>query len=217
MTVDIWSDVRCPFCYIGKHKFEAALEQFTHRDEVEVHWHSFQLDPTIETQPEISTLDYFVRVKNVSKDQAREMFKGAQQMAADIGLKMELDTTVVANSYRAHLLIQLSKEKGLADQLEEALFRAHFAEGKNIDDPKVLIEIAELAGLNKQQAEEALRSEDLAYAVKQDEMQAQQIGVRGVPFFVFDNQYAVSGAQPAETFLEIMEKIKNESGTRKQE
>ncbi len=215
MTVDIWSDVRCPFCYIGKHKFEAALEQFAHKDEVEVHWHSFQLDATIETHPEISTLDYFIRTKNVSEDQAREMFKGAQQMAADTGLEMDLDTTVVANSYRAHLLIQLSKEKGVANELEEALFRAHFVDGKNIDDPKVLIDIAESAGLDKQQAEEALRSEDLAYAVKQDEMQAQQIGVRGVPFFVFNNKYAVSGAQPAETFLEIMEKIKNEATTKK--
>lgn len=215
MTVDIWSDIRCPFCYIGKHKFEAALEQFAHKDEVEVHWHSFQLDPTIETQPEISTLDYFVRVKNVSEDQAREMFRGAQQMAVDTGLKMDLDTAVVANSYRAHLLIQLAKEKGCANQLKEALFRAHFVEGKNIDDPKVLLQIAGSAGLDKQQAEIGLESEELAYAVKQDEMQAQQIGVRGVPFFVFDHKYAVSGAQPAETFLEIMEKIKKEAPTKK--
>lgn len=215
MTVDIWSDIRCPFCYIGKHKFEAALEQFAHKDEVEVHWHSFQLDPTIETQPEISTLDYFVRVKNVSEDQAREMFKGAQQMAVDTGLKMDLDTAVVANSYKAHLLIQLAKEKGCANQLKEALFHAHFVEGKNIDDPKVLLQIAESAGLDKHQAETGLGSEELAYAVKQDEMQAQQIGVRGVPFFVFDHKYAVSGAQPSETFLEIMEKIKKEAPTKK--
>lgn len=215
MTVDIWSDIRCPFCYIGKHKFEVALEQFSHKDEVEVHWHSFQLDPTIETQPEINILDYFVRVKKVSEDQAREMFRGAQQMAVDTGLKMDLDNAVVANSYKAHLLIQLAKEKGCANQLKEALFRAHFVEGKNIDDPKVLLQIAESAGLDKQQARIGLESEELAYAVKQDEMQAQQIGVRGVPFFVFDQKYAVSGAQPAETFLEIMNKIKDEAPTKK--
>ncbi len=214
MTVDIWSDVRCPFCYIGKHKFEAALDQFAHKDKVEVHWHSFQLDPSIQTRPEISTLEYFIRVKNVSEEQAREMFNSAQQMAADTGLKMDLDRTVVANSFRAHLLLQLSKKMGLANELEEALFKAHFTEGKNIDDPKVLIEIAETTGLDKEEAEEALSSEDFAYAVKQDEMQAQQIGVRGVPFFVFNNKYAVSGAQPAEAFLEILEKTNNELHTK---
>lgn len=138
-------------------------------------------------------------------------------MAAETGLQMDLDTAVVANSYKAHLLIQLAKEKGLANELEEALFRAHFSEGKNIDDPNVLVEIAESAGLDTQQAKEALESEELAYAVKQDEMQAQQIGVRGVPFFVFDNKYAVSGAQPTEAFLEVLEKTKNEASTENQE
>jgi predicted DsbA family dithiol-disulfide isomerase len=210
MTVDIWSDVRCPFCYIGKHKFEAALEKFAHKKEVEVQWHSFQLDPSLQTQPELSTLDYFVRVKNVSKDQAREMFQGAQEMAANTGIKMDLDTAVVANSYRAHLLIQLAKEKGRANELKEGFFQAHFAEGKNIDDPKVLVNLAETAGLNAKDAEEALNSEEFAYCVKQDEMQAQQIGVTGVPFFIFENKYAVSGAQPSETFLEILEKTYRE-------
>lgn len=211
MTVDIWSDVRCPFCYIGKHKFEAALEKFPNKDTVKVNWHSFQLDPTIKTSPGLSTLDYFTQVKNVSKEDALQMFNRMETMASENGLTIDSNSTVLANSFRAHLLIQLAIQKGLANELEEALFKAHFSEAKNIDDQETLVEIAVSAGLDSQEATDALTSEELAYAVKQDEMQAQQIGVRGVPFFVFDNKYGVSGAQPTETFLEILEKAWQEN------
>lgn len=211
MTVDIWSDVRCPFCYIGKHKFEAALEKFPNKDTVKVNWHSFQLDPTITTSPGLSTLDYFTQVKNVSKEDALQMFNRMEAMASENGLTIDSNSTVLANSFRAHLLIQLAIQKGLANELEEALFKAHFSEAKNIDDQETLVEIAVSAGLDSQEATDALTSEELAYAVKQDEMQAQQIGVRGVPFFVFDNKYGVSGAQPTETFLEILEKAWQEN------
>lgn len=211
MTVDIWSDVRCPFCYIGKHKFEAALEKFPNKDTVKVNWHSFQLDPTIKTSPGLSTLDYFTQVKNVSKEDALQMFNRMEAMASENGLTIDSNSTVLANSFRAHLLIQLAIQKGLANELEEALFKAHFSEAKNIDDQETLVEIAVSAGLDSQEATDALTSEELAYAVKQDEMQAQQIGVRGVPFFVFDNKYGVSGAQPTETFLEILEKAWQEN------
>lgn len=210
MTIDIWSDVRCPFCYIGKRKFETALEQFPHKDSVKVNWHSFQLDPNLRTQPEISTLDYFTEVKNVSEEQALEMFRNVEKMASESGLQIDPNSSVVANSFRAHLLLQLAKEKGRANELKEALFKAHFSEAKNIDDKEALVEIALSAGLDREEAEDALTSEEYAYAVKQDEMQAQQIGVRGVPFFVFENKYGVSGAQPAETFLEVLEKAWND-------
>ena len=207
MTIDIWSDVRCPFCYIGKRKFETALEQFPHKERVKVNWHSFQLDPNLRTQPGISTLDYFIEAKNVSKEQALEMFGNVERMAAETGLEIDPNKSIVANSFKAHLLIQLAKEKSKADEIEEELFKAHFSEGKNIDDEDTLIEIAASAGLGRKEVQEALQSEELAYAVKQDEMQAQQIGVRGVPFFVFENKYGVSGAQPSETFLEVLEKV----------
>ncbi|MFD2518968.1 DsbA family oxidoreductase [Salinimicrobium flavum] len=212
ITIDIWSDVRCPFCYIGKRNFEDALAQFEYRKKTEVIWHSFQLDPKIRTRPGISALDYFVEEKNISREQAQEMFQNAQKMAVDAGLEMDLETSVVANSYRAHLLIQLAKSKGVANEIEEALFKAHFSEAKNIDEESVLLEVAASAGIESDEAAEALTSESLAYEVKQDEMQAQNIGVRGVPFFVFDNKYGVSGAQPAETFLEVLNKTWQESG-----
>lgn len=207
MTVDIWSDVRCPFCYIGKHKFESALKEFNHKDKVEVRWHSFQLDPTIKTSPELSTLDYFTQVKNVSKEQALEMFRNMEAMARESGLKIDSNSTVLANSFRAHLLIQLAIQKGFANEVEEALFIAHFSEAKNIDDEETLVEIGISAGLAEQEVKNALTSEELSYAVKQDEMQAQQIGIRGVPFFVFNNKHGVSGAQATETFREVLAKV----------
>ncbi|SDL58855.1 Predicted dithiol-disulfide isomerase, DsbA family [Salinimicrobium catena] len=206
MTVDIWSDIRCPFCYIGKRNFETALEKFPEKEKIEVNWHSFQLDPNLETRPDLSTLDYFVQVKNVTKEQAQEMFSNVKQMAADTGVQIDPNSSVLANSYRAHLLLQLAIQKGKANQLKEKLFQAHFSEAKNIDDEQTLVDIAVAAGLDQQEAENALTSEELGYAVKQDEMQAQQIGVRGVPLFVFNDKYAVSGAQPAETFLEVLQK-----------
>ena len=213
MQVDIWSDVRCPFCYIGKRNFETALEKFEHKDEVEVEWHSFQLDPTIKSNPRMSTVDYFVKVKNVSKEQARQMFSGAQKMGKEAGLQMNLENTVLANSLNAHKIIQLAKERGKANEIEEALFRVHFTETKDIDDEDVLVTTASSVGIEEAEAREALRSHKYADAVKQDEVQAQNIGVRGVPFFVFDNKYAVSGAQPAEAFLDVLQKLKAEKSS----
>ncbi|WP_156879278.1 DsbA family oxidoreductase [Salinimicrobium xinjiangense] len=213
ITVDIWSDVRCPFCYIGKRHLEQALEKFENKDEVKVEWHSYQLDPNLETRPEISTIDYFVTAKNVSEEQAREMIAGAQKMGNDSGLEWDLENTVLANSFRAHQVIQLAKEKGLGNEIEEAFFKAYFSEGKNIDDEETMVETAESIGLASEEVREALKNESYSYAVKQDEMQARNIGVRGVPFFVFNNKYAVSGAQPSTAFLEVLQKVKQEQTT----
>lgn len=210
ITVDIWSDVRCPFCYIGKRHFEQALNKFENKEDVKVEWHSFQLDPNLETRPEISIIEYFIQTKNVSEEQAKQMMAGASKMGVESGLEWDLEKVVLANSFKAHQLIQLAKEKGLGDEIEEALFKAHFSESKNIDDENALLEIAESIGIPSIEVRKALDNESYAYAVKQDEMQAQNIGVRGVPFFVFNNKYAVSGAQPAETFLEILQKVEQE-------
>lgn len=206
MKVDIWSDIRCPFCYIGKRKFEKALEQFENKEDVEVTWHSFQLDPTLKTQPEVGLIDYFTKAKGISREQAIQMFSRAKDMAAETGLEFNMDSLIVANSYRSHQLLQFAKSKGLGDEVKEALFEAQFTEGKNIDDRQTLIKIAAGVGLDKKETEEILDSEKFAYQVKQDEMAAKNIGVQGVPFFVFNNKYAVSGAQAPETFLEVLEK-----------
>ena len=206
MEIKIWSDVRCPFCYIGKKKFEAALENFPHKDKVEVVWKSFQLDPTLKTDTNISTLDYFVKTKGVSIEQARQMFSGATQMARETGLEFNLEESIQANSFMAHRLIQLAKSRNVGNEIEEALFKAHFEEAKNIDDNEVLVQVATSIGMNAQEVENTLVSDAFAYEVKQDEMEARNIGVRGVPFFVFDDTYAVSGAQSSEVFLQNLEK-----------
>ena len=217
MKVKIWSDVRCPFCYIGKKKFEAALAKFPQQEQVEIEWKSYQLDPHLKTDPNLSTLEYFMQTKGVSEEQARQMFQGATNMAAEVGLNFKLETSVTANSFMAHRLIQMAKSTVLGNEIEEALFKAHFEDAKNIDDAEVLLEVATSIGMDADEVKTMLESDDFAYDVKQDEMEARNIGVRGVPFFVFDDKYAISGAQPSETFLQTLEKAWEESKPKKTE
>ena len=206
MEIKIWSDVRCPFCYIGKKKFEAALEKFAEKDKVQVVWKSFQLDPSLKTDTTTSTLDYLVKTKGVSEAQVRQMFSGAASMGKEAGIELNIENGVPANSFMAHRLIQFAKSKGLGNEIEEALFKAHFEQTKNIDDISELINVATTIGMDPDEVRKTLESDAFAYEVKQDEMEAQNIGVRGVPFFVFNDKYAISGAQPSEAFLETLEK-----------
>src|SRR5690554_1179443 len=141
MEINIWSDVRCPFCYIGKKNFEKALEQFPQKDQIKVVWRSFELDPSLKTQPETSTVDYFVQSKGVSREQATQMLGHATNMAREVGLTFDFDKAVLANSFNAHRLIQMAKSKDLGNEIEEALFEAHFTDGVNIDDIESLIKI----------------------------------------------------------------------------
>lgn len=205
MKVDIWSDVRCPFCYIGKRKFEMALEQFSHKDAVEIEWHSFELDPDAETKPTINSYDYLAEKKGKTREWAVEMHDHITQVAAEVGLGFNFDKAVVANSFNAHRLIQLAKFNGLDNEVEEQLFIAHFINGQNIDDHAVLIQTGMSAGLEKMAIEEMLNSYEFSNEVRADEQIAQQIGITGVPCFVFDQKLAVSGAQAPETFLGAME------------
>lgn len=206
MEVAIWSDVRCPFCYIGKHKFEKALEKFANNQKVEVVWHSFELDPNLQTDPRKNTLDHLAESKGISRKQAEEMTQYATRAAQEVGLELDFEKAVVANSFRAHKLIQLAKTKNLANEVEEALFKAHFSEGKNIDDEGELLQIGLSVGIDGNDVEKAFDSADFAFKVRQDQAMAQTMGIRGVPYFVFNNKYAVSGAQPTEVFLEVLEK-----------
>lgn len=205
MKVNIWSDVRCPFCYIGKRKFEMALEKFPHKDEVEVTWHSFQLDPDLVTKTDVNAVDYISEIKDIPRKQAIEMHHHVTQVAKEAGLNFNFDKAVVANSFKAHRLIQLAKTHGLGNEAEEELFKAHFVEGKNIDDNEILTQTGIAIGLDEKEVQEMLSSDAFSVEVKQDEMQARSIGVSGVPFFVLNNKYAVSGAQSPDTFLEVLE------------
>ena len=205
MKVDIWSDVRCPFCYIGKRKFEMALENFEHKDQIEVEWHSFELDPNTVTRPDVNPVDYLAQIKGQPREWAAEMNQRVTDTAAEVGLTFNLENSVVANSFNAHRLIQLAKSNGVDNEIEEKLFIDYFTGGKNIDDKEVLIEAGVAVGLERLAIEMMLNSDSFTDEVRLDQKIAQQIGIQGVPFFVFDQKLAVSGAQPPETFLGALE------------
>jgi predicted DsbA family dithiol-disulfide isomerase len=210
MKIEIWSDVMCPFCYIGKRRFEAALNKFAHKDEVEIRWRSFQLNPDLKTNPEININQYLADIKGISLGQAEQMNAQVTAMAAELGLEYNFDKAVVANSFNAHRLSHLANQHGVGDAAEEALFRAYFTEGKNIDDIETLVEIGTKIGLHDDEIKQVLQSGAFADKVAYDINVAQQLGIRGVPFFVLDNKYAVSGAQMPDTFLGAIEQAYTE-------
>ena len=204
MNIDIWSDVRCPFCYIGKKKFELALEKFPHKDAIKVNWKSFQLDPNLKTQPDVSPKEHFATQKGISIQEVEGMYAHVMDAAKDVNLEFNLDKSVVANSFNAHRLIQLAKTKNLGNEIEEELFKTQFIESKNIDDKETLLELGISIGLDEKEVREVLASEAFNKEVQKDEAEARSNGVGGVPFFVLDNKYAVSGAQSPETFLSAL-------------
>lgn len=207
MKVEIWSDIMCPFCYIGKRHYEKALEQFANARDVEVEWHSFQLDPTLpKPASKLSPYEYLAQRKGVSIEQSKDMHQNVIHMAEAAGLHYDFDKAVVANSFDAHRLIQFAKTKGLGDETEERLFKAYFTEGKDMCDAQTLLQLAKDIGLNESEAKEVINGTVFTAEVKKDIEIASQIGVRGVPFFVFNRKYAVSGAQPSATFLSVLEK-----------
>ena len=206
MKIEIWSDVMCPFCYIGKRNLETALEQFPDKNHIEIIWKSYQLDPAF---PESVTEDYqkyLVKRKGMTAEQVNGMLDNVTQTAKQVGLEYHLDKSIIVNSLSAHKFIQFAKTKGLGDQAEEHLFHAFFTQAKNIADLEILIQIGKDIGLNETEIKTAFTDEKYAALVKQDIHEGQQIGVQGVPFFVLDRKYAVSGAQPPQAFLESLGK-----------
>jgi len=206
MKVDIWSDVRCPFCYIGKRKFEKALAQFPQKDKVNVEWHSFELDPGAKTQRGVNIYDYLAERKNITRESSVQLHKHVTETAKEVGLDYNFDITVIANSFDAHRLIQLAKLNGLGDAAEERLFKAYFTEGKDISDHLTLIILGDEIGMNGKLVKQMLDSDALTDEVRYDERQARELGFNGVPFFVMNDRYGVSGAQPPEVFLQTLER-----------
>jgi predicted DsbA family dithiol-disulfide isomerase len=209
MKVEIWSDILCPFCYIGKRKFEQALAQFPEKDAVEIEWKSFQLSPSLITDPSISSTNSLAKSKNIPVEEAQLMIDRVTSIAKNVNLNYDFERAVVANSYEAHRLLHLAKEKGIQNEVKEKLLRAYFVEGKNIADFDTLILLGEEVGLNVREVNLLFKSNKYADEVAKDIDQAQEIGVTGVPFFVFNRKYAVSGAQEAATFLNVLEKAKS--------
>ncbi len=196
----------CPFCYIGKRKFEAALAQFSHKNNIQVIWKSFQLSPDMKTDPNKNINQFLAEHKGISLQEAKRMNDYVTEMASQVGLTYHFDKSVVANSFKAHRFSHFAKQHGKQNEAEEKLFHAYFTDGKNIDNNDTLIQLGIELGLDKSTLKHALETEMYADDVNNDIYEAQQIGVRGVPFFVFDRKYAISGAQDSQVFLQTLEK-----------
>jgi predicted DsbA family dithiol-disulfide isomerase len=212
MKVEVWSDVMCPFCYIGKRNYETAVAQFAGKDDIELIWKSYQLDPTLPTEgaKDLDVYEYLATRKGINRSQVQAMHAQVTEMAKNAGLEYRLDKSVMANSFKAHRVIALAKEKGLGDLAEERLFHATFMAGKDFGDTEILKEIGAEIGLTADEVDEALTNDTYAYQVTSDINEAREIGVTGVPFFVVDRKYAVSGAQAPQSFLQTLEKAHEE-------
>ncbi|GGH13725.1 DsbA family oxidoreductase [Mucilaginibacter phyllosphaerae] len=205
MKIEIWSDVMCPFCYIGKRRFEDALQQFAHKDVVEIEWKSFQLNPGMVTDPSANINQYLADAKGWTLDYARQMNNHVTEMAAEVGLTYHMDNAVVANSFKAHRFTHLAKKHNLGDAAEEALFKAYFTDSKNVDDTHTLVELGEAIGLNAEETRQVLDTDAYADDVKHDIAEAQYLGIQGVPFFVVNGKYGVSGAQAVPVFTQTLQ------------
>lgn len=215
MKVEIWSDVMCPFCYIGKRRFEAALEKFPDKEDIEIQWRSFQLAPELKTDVTKGVHEYLAEKKGWSLDYSEDVHNKMTATAKEAGLEYNFDKAIVANSFNAHRLSHLAAKYNLQDAAEERLFAAYFTEGKNIDDNETLIQLGKDIGLPGAEITNMLDSNSYADEVRNDIYLAQQVGVQGVPFFVLDNKYAVSGAQATETFAGALAKAWEESDNRR--
>jgi predicted DsbA family dithiol-disulfide isomerase len=211
VKVEIWSDVVCPWCYVGKRQFEDALSRFGHAREVDVVWRSFELDPTSPTLVGLPMSRILERKYGMTAEQARAANERMTGLAADVGLEFHLDDVQAGNTFDAHRLIHLAARYGLADAMKERLFAAYFTEGLSIGDQPTLTRLAVDVGLDADEIEATLHGDDFAADVREDEATAASLGVSGVPFFVIDGTYGVSGAQPADVLLGAMERAWSES------
>ncbi|MBL0155111.1 MAG: DsbA family oxidoreductase [Chitinophagaceae bacterium] len=206
MKVEIWSDIVCPFCYIGKRRFEKALASFSQKDKVEVVYRSFQLDPDMKPEKGVSVNQYLANRKGIPPEQAKEMNEYVTSMAKAEELLFDFDKAVITNTLQAHRLLQLAKAHGLQPATKEKLMSAYFTEGKDVGDENVLLELGKEVGLPVEEIKALFANESYMEDVELDQYMAQQLRVQGVPFFVFNNKYAVSGAQAQSVFAEVLEK-----------
>ena len=200
----------CPFCYIGKRHLEKAMALLPFKNEVEIEWKSYQLNPDYHNTTNESLLDYLARNKGMSVDQAKQLTESVSMMAKNVDLDLDFAKSKPANSFHAHRLLHFAKSKMLQDQAEEALFYPHFVEGKDVAKNDVLLAIGEKIGLSKPELTQLLQSDDFSHEVKYDIYESQQLGVKGVPFFLLDGKYGLSGAQPVQTFVEAITQAFND-------
>lgn len=211
MKVDVWSDVVCPWCYIGKRRLEAALENFDGRDEVEINWRSFELDPSSPKSIEEDMATRLSKKYRITKDDAQASIDHISEFASEVGLDYHLESAKMGNSFDAHRLIKLAGLTGLAAEMKERLLKAYFVESLDISDFATLRLLGKEVGMNESDIDELQNSDYMAQQVRDDEALAGTLGISGVPFFVFESKYGVSGAQSTEVFLDVLNKVRGET------
>lgn len=210
MKVEIFSDVACPFCYIGMVNFQKALEAYPDRDSVEVTWRSFQLNPELPKDVEGDMYDYLAEKFSISRDEARAMNDRVLASAHGAGIEMDFDSARPANTFDAHRMLHLAAEHGKADELARILFDTYFNGRANLADPEALIELAAAAGIDRAAAEEVARGDRFAEDVMLDRGLASDLGITAVPTFVIDRRLGVSGAQPPDVLLGALDQAAKE-------
>lgn len=206
MQVEVWSDVVCPWCYIGKRELESALARFAHADEVTVTWRSYELDPRSPRRVELTMAEVLGRKYGMSPERAEAANRQMTELAAGVGLEYHLDRVQIGNTFDAHRLLHLATAEGLGAELSERLLAAYFTEGRAVSDPATLVELAGGVGLDPARAQAVLAGDEFADAVRADEARATDLGCTGVPFFVMDGRFGVPGAQPADVLLRALER-----------
>jgi predicted DsbA family dithiol-disulfide isomerase len=208
MHVEIWSDIACPWCYVGKRRFEAALARYLHRDEVEVTWRSFELDPSAPRERDGDAAGHLAEKYGTSREQAEGMHRQMTEVAAGDGLEFRFDLARGGNTFDAHRLLHLAHAHGRQDAMKERLMRAYLTEGEAIGDPAALERLAAETGLPAGEVREVLASDRYADQVRDDERTASALGIAAVPFFVVDRAIGAAGAQPPEVLLELLERAR---------
>jgi predicted DsbA family dithiol-disulfide isomerase len=201
MKIEIWSDIICPFCYIGLTKLELALQESTSKPSAEIIWKSYQLNPDYpQDAPAMPTYDYLVQTKGMSMDDVVAMTSQLSAQGKELGIDLNFEKAIVVNTKKAHRLIHFAQAQQKGTQIKKALFKAHFTDGLDVNNNEVLSTIATQEHLSAQEVKNLLESDEYAYDVAQDIQEGVSLGLRGVPFFVFDRKYAIPGAQPMEVF-----------------
>jgi predicted DsbA family dithiol-disulfide isomerase len=213
MEVEIWADVVCPWCYLGKRRFEQALASFEHRDKVQVTYRSFELDPAAPPGVTTPAVEMLAQKYGMTADRADQAQRQMEERAAADGLTFRMSGLRSGNTRDAHRLLQLAKASGRQDQLMERLQRAYFTEQDSIFDHDSLTRLAMEAGLDREEVSEVLTGDRYADHVETDEAMARVLGATGVPLFVIDRRYGISGAQPAETITDVLVRAWAEAGT----
>lgn len=210
MKVEIWSDIFCPFCYIGKRRFENALKNFSDKDDVEIIYRSFELNPDAPKVNNNNIHEAIAEKYGMSVEEAKANNDGIVRQAASLGLEYNFDTLILTNSLDAHRLIHFAKDFNKMEEMTEALFKAYFTDSKNISDIDILGDIAKSAGLNKEEAIKFLNSDKYKNEVREDEALSRNYGITSVPTFVFNDKFKVTGAQPEDVFLMALNKALEE-------